>query len=450
MSVVLRAEERFVAAPLIDRLGRPAPKVDGKVARMVGVVIEAYGRGSSIGGMVDIYTRDQTRSVAAEVVGFKEDRVLLMPLGELRGIGPGSRVVARSPQAGVGVGSALLGRVVDGLGRPADGRGEIAPDATYPLYASPPDALARIPIHEPLDLGVRAINGLLTIGRGQRLGIFAGSGVGKSTLLGMMARHTRADVNVIALIGERGREVREFIERDLGERGLAHSVVVVATSDRSPLERTRGAFVATAIAEYFRDQGADVLLMMDSVTRFATAQREIGLAIGEPPTTRGFPPSVFSLLPKLTERAGTCGGAGTITGLYTVLVEGDDMNEPIADHMRSILDGHIVLSRALAQRYHFPAIDVPASVSRLVGNLTTTAHRGHIAAAIATLTDYQRAEDLINIGAYTRGNNPRVDRAIERIEPLRAYLRQGVDEPCRLADAAGQLARIFSHPEESA
>jgi len=225
---------------------------------------------------------------------------------------------------------------------------------------------------------------------------------------------------------------------------------VVATSDRSPLERTRGAFVATAIAEYFRDQGADVLLMMDSVTRFATAQREIGLAIGEPPTTRGFPPSVFSLLPKLTERAGTCGGAGTITGLYTVLVEGDDMNEPIADHMRSILDGHIVLSRALAQRYHFPAIDVPASVSRLVGNLTTTAHRGHIAAAIATLTDYQRAEDLINIGAYTRGNNPRVDRAIERIEPLRAYLRQGVDEPCRLADAAGQLARIFSHPEESA
>ncbi len=438
----------FVAAPLIDRLPRPTPKIDGKVARMVGVVIEAYGRGSSVGGMCDIFTRDESRAVAAEVVGFKEDRVLLMPLGELRGIGPGSRVVARSPQAGVNVGSALLGRVVDGLGRPADNLGAIATDTTYPLYASPPDALTRTPIAEPLDLGVRAINGLLTVGRGQRLGVFAGSGVGKSTLLGMMARHTRADVNVIALIGERGREVREFIERDLGPKGLAHSVVVVATSDRSPLERTRGAFIATAIAEYFRDQGADVLLMMDSVTRFATAQREIGLAIGEPPTTRGFPPSVFGLMPKLTERAGTCAGAGTITGLYTVLVEGDDMNEPIADHMRGILDGHIVLSRALAQRHHFPAIDVPASVSRLVGNLTGEAHRRRIADAVATLTDYQRAEDLINIGAYTRGNNPRVDRAIDRIEPLRSYLRQGVDEPCRLTEAADQLARIFPETHE--
>ncbi len=438
----------FIAAPFIDRLPRPTPKVDGKVARMVGVVIEAYGRGSSIGGMCDIFTRDESRSVAAEVVGFKEDRVLLMPLGELRGIGPGSRVVACSPQAGVNVGSALLGRVIDGLGRLADNKGDIATDTTYPLYASPPDALTRAPIEEPLDLGVRAINGLLTVGRGQRLGVFAGSGVGKSTLLGMMARHTRADVNVIALIGERGREVREFIERDLGPKGLARSVVVVATSDRSPLERTRGAFIATAIAEYFRDQGADVLLMMDSVTRFATAQREIGLAIGEPPTTRGFPPSVFGLMPKLTERAGTCSGAGTITGLYTVLVEGDDMNEPIADHMRGILDGHIVLSRALAQRHHFPAIDVPASVSRLVGSLTSEVHRQRIADAVATLTDYQRAEDLINIGAYTRGNNPRVDRAIDRIEPLRAYLRQGVDDPCRITEAADQLARIFPEANE--
>ncbi|RMF87406.1 MAG: FliI/YscN family ATPase [Nitrospirae bacterium] len=417
---------------------------------MVGVVIEAYGRGSSIGGLCHIYTRDGRRYVEAEVVGFKEDRVLLMPLGELAGIGPGSRVVARSPSAGVAVGEGLLGRVVDGLGRPADGKGAVEAEAEYPLYGAPPPALERVPIREPLDLGVRAINGLLTVGRGQRLGIFAGSGVGKSTLLGMMARHTRADVNVIALIGERGREVREFIERDLGRAGLARSVVVVATSDRSPLERTRGAFVATAIAEYFRDQGRHVLLMMDSVTRLATAQREIGLAIGEPPTTRGFPPSVFGLLPKLTERAGTCGGPGTITGLYTVLVEGDDMNEPIADHMRGILDGHIVLSRELAARQHFPAIDVPASVSRLVGSLVAPDHRRRIALAVATLTDYQRAEDLINIGAYTRGNNPRVDRAIDRIGPLRAYLRQGVEEACTLEAAAEGLARIFPNPKEEA
>ena len=410
---------------------------------MVGVVIEAYGRGSSIGGICDIYTRDGSSCIAAEVVGFKENRVLLMPLGDLRGVGPGSRVVARSPQAGVAVGERLLGRAIDALGRPIDEHGSLDTEITYPLYAAPPSALQRTPIDEPLDLGVRAINGLLTVGRGQRIGILAGSGVGKSTLLGMMARYTRADVNVIALIGERGREVREFIERDLGPSGLARSVVVVVTSDQSPLERTRGAFVACAIAEYFRDQGNDVLLMMDSVTRFAVAQREIGLAIGEPPTTRGYPPSVFSLLPKITERAGTCAGRGSITGIYTVLVEGDDLNEPIADHMRGILDGHIVLSRELAARQQFPAIDVPASVSRLVAQLTTQHQRRLVAAFIGCLADYARAEDLINIGAYTRGNNPNVDKAVERITAVRSYLQQGVAQPYRLEDSFEQLQRIF-------
>jgi flagellum-specific ATP synthase len=441
--VRLLPEERFLAAPLVDHLPRPRPRLDGKVARMVGVVIEAYGRGSSIGGTCDIYTRDGGSSISSEVVGFKENRVLLMPLGDLRGVGPGSRVVARTPQAGVTVGQQLLGRVIDALGRPIDDHGPLVTETTYPLYAAPPGSLQRTPIDEPLDLGVRAINGLLTIGRGQRIGILAGSGVGKSTLLGMMARHTRADVNVIGLIGERGREVREFIERDLGPHGLARSVVVVATSDQSPLERTRGAFVASAIAEYFRDQGSDVLLMMDSVTRFASAQREIGLAIGEPPTTRGFPPSVFGLLPKITERAGTCAGRGSITGIYTVLVEGDDLNEPIADHMRGILDGHIVLSRELAARQQFPAIDVPGSVSRLVTQLTTPHQRRLAARFIECLGDYTRAEDLINIGAYTRGNNPRVDVAVDRIDALRAYLRQGIERPCRLEESFAQLQQIF-------
>jgi len=448
-AVKLLPDEWFLAAPLIDHLPRPRPRIDGKVARMVGVVIEAYGRGSSIGGTCDIYTRDGSHSISSEVVGFKENRVLLMPLGDLRGVGPGSRVVARTPQAGVAVGERLLGRVIDALGRPIDDQGPLATETTYPLYAAPPGSLQRVPIDEPLDLGVRAINGLLTIGRGQRIGILSGSGVGKSTLLGMMARHTRADVNVIGLIGERGREVREFIERDLGPHGLARSVVVVATSDQSPLERTRGAFVASAIAEYFRDQGNDVLLMMDSVTRFASAQREIGLAIGEPPTTRGFPPSVFGLLPKITERAGTCAGRGSITGIYTVLVEGDDLNEPIADHMRGILDGHIVLSRELAARQQFPAIDVPASVSRLITQLTSPHQRRLAATFIGCLADYARAEDLINIGAYSRGNNPRVDMAVDRIEALRAYLQQGVERPCRLDESFAQLQRIFPEITDS-
>jgi flagellum-specific ATP synthase len=439
----LATDEAFAAGPLIAQLQRPRPRLDGKVARMVGVVIEAYGRGSSIGGTCDIYTRDGSGCISAEVVGFKEDRVLLMPLGDLRGVGPGSRVVARTPQAGVAVGDHLLGRVLDALGRPIDDHGPIDTETTYPLYAAPPSSLHRTPIDEPLDLGVRSINGLLTVGCGQRMGILAGSGVGKSTLLGMMARYTHADVNVIALIGERGREVREFIERDLGPSGLARSVVVVVTSDQSPLERTRGAFVACAIAEYFRDHGNDVLLLMDSVTRFAVAQREIGLAIGEPPTTRGYPPSVFSLLPKITERAGTCAGRGSITGVYTVLVEGDDLNEPIADHMRGILDGHIVLSRELAARQQFPAIDVPASVSRLVNQLTTPHQRRLAAAFVECLADYARAEDLINIGAYSHGNNPQVDRAVERVNALRAYLQQAVGRPCRLDESFEHLQRIF-------
>jgi flagellum-specific ATP synthase len=337
-------------------------------------------------------------------------------------------------QLTVEVGENLLGRVLDGLGRPFDGRGPLNGDAQYPLQNSPPDPLERQRIKEPLPVGVRAIDGLLTCGKGQRIGIFAGSGVGKSTLLGMMARNTTADVNVIGLVGERGREVREFIERDLGPEGLARSVVVVATSDQPALIRLKGAYTATAIAEYFRDKGYDVLFMMDSVTRFAAAQREVGLAVGEPPATRGYPPSVFAIMPKLLERTGP-GRAGTITALYTVLVEGDDMNEPIADTVRGILDGHIVLSRRLADRGHYPAIDVLASVSRVMPEVIS---REHLRAAIQVkemMAAYQEMEDLINIGAYQSGTNPRVDRAISLIESIRGFLKQDVDEGSTL-DAA--------------
>ncbi|NLA57309.1 MAG: flagellar protein export ATPase FliI [Firmicutes bacterium] len=400
----------------------------GEVTQVIGLTIEANGPRANIGEICQIFTHEERdNGIPAEVVGFRDRRLILMPLGELAGVGPGSLVQAGRGQLTVEVGENLLGRVLDGLGRPFDGRGPLNGEAHYPLQNSPPDPLERQRIKEPLPVGVRAIDGLLTCGKGQRIGIFAGSGVGKSTLLGMMARNTTADVNVIGLIGERGREVREFIERDLGPEGLARSVVVVATSDQPALIRLKGAYTATAIAEYFRDKGYDVLFMMDSVTRFAVAQREVGLAVGEPPATRGYPPSVFAILPKLLERTGP-GKTGTITALYTVLVEGDDMNEPIADTVRGILDGHIVLSRKLADRGHYPAIDVLASVSRVMPEVVSKEHLRTATHIKEMMAAYEEMEDLINIGAYRSGTNPRVDRAISLMEPIRAFLKQGVTE----------------------
>jgi len=403
-------------------------RANGRVQKIVGLVIEASGPASQIGCVCDIATDGGTGTVSAEVLGFREDSVLLMPLEDIRTIGPGCKVQARKEKAHVGVGQALLGRVIDGLGNPIDGKGPIKTDDEYPIYANPVNPLLRNRIQRPLDLGIRAINGLLTVGCGQRMGIFAGSGVGKSVLLGMIARRTSADVNVIALIGERGRELNEFIQKDLGEEGLKKSVVVVATSDHLPLVRLRGGFIATTIAEYFRDQGNHVNLMMDSVTRLAMAQREIGLSLGEPPTTKGYTPSVFSLLPRLLERAGTSSHRGTITGLYTVLVEGDDMNEPIADAARSILDGHIVLTRDLANQNHYPAIDILKSISRVMEDITDLDHKHHAGRIKEVLATYRKAEDLINIGAYAAGSNPKIDYAIQMIDPINRYLRQGIHE----------------------
>jgi flagellum-specific ATP synthase len=419
-------------------------QVQGKVTQVVGLVVEAAGPACRLGAVCDIFTREGGRPLVAEAMGFRERRVLLMPLEDIRGIGPGCRVVARQQRATVRVGPDLLGRVIDGLGAPIDGRGPVAASAEYPLYAPAVNPMRRRRIQEPLDLGIRAVNGLLTVGCGQRVGVFAGSGVGKSVLLGMIARKTAADVNVIALIGERGREVNDFLEKDLGPEGLRRSVVVVATSDRLPLIRTRGAFLATAIAEYFRDQGCRVNLMMDSVTRFAMAQREIGLALGEPPTTKGYTPSTFTLLPKLLERAGTGNGAGSITGLYTVLVEGDDTNEPIADAARSILDGHIVLTRELAMQNHYPAIDVLGSISRLMDDIVGPAQRQLAGRLKETLATFRKAEDLINIGAYVAGSNPKIDYAIKMIDRINAYLRQGIDETVSFADSVAQLNALFA------
>ncbi len=368
---------------------------------------------------------------------------MMMPLEEMRGIGPGCPIVARQQRAFIPVGSGLLGRVINGLGNPIDNKGPIAVECEYPIYGTPVNPLSRQRITQPLDLGIRAINGLLTLGCGQRIGIFAGSGVGKSVLLGMIARKTAADVNVIALIGERGREVNEFIEKELGPEGLKRSVIVVATSDHLPLIRMRGAFIATAIAEFFRDQGHHVNLMMDSVTRFAMAQREIGLALGEPPTTKGYTPSVFTLLPKLCERAGTSANRGTITGLYTVLVEGDDTNEPIADALRSILDGHINLSRDLANQAHYPAIDVLGSISRVMEDIIDSDQKQYARKLKEVLATYRKAEDLINIGAYVAGSNAKIDYAIAMIEKINRYLRQDIDETSTFDDCISQLAKLF-------
>ncbi len=423
-------------------------RATGRVTNVVGLVVEAQGPVSCLGTVCDIYTSDN-HAIAAEVSGFKDNKVLLMPLEEIRGLGPGCRIVARQENAVVPVGTGLLGRVIDGLGNPIDGQGPVTTETEYPIYAPSLNPLLRKRIHRPLDLGVRAINGLLTVGCGQRVGVFAGSGVGKSVLLGMIARKTRADVNVIALIGERGREVNEFIQKELGEEGLRRSVLVVATSDRLPLIRMRGAFIATAIAEFFRDQGQHVNLMMDSVTRFAMAQREIGLALGEPPTTKGYTPSVFTLLPKLLERAGTSAGRGTITGLYTVLVEGDDANEPIADAVRSILDGHINLTRDLAMQNHYPAIDVLGSISRVMDDIVDRTHLQNSRQLKQIMATYRKAEDLINIGAYVAGSNPRIDHAIAMHDKIINYLQQDLDETVVFEDSVAQMAHLFENEDPS-
>lgn len=420
----------------------------GKVTQIIGLVIESDGPNVIIGESCYIYPRDcSTNPLRAEVVGFRENRVLLMPLGEMHGIGPGCQVVASEQTLSVKVGNQLLGRIFDGLGNPIDDKGEIDSDILYPLEAPPPPPLSRARIDEKLSVGVRAIDGLLTMGRGQRIGIMAGSGVGKSTLLGMIARNTEADINVIALIGERGREVREFIERDLGEEGLKKSVVVVATSDQPALIRIKGALTATAIAEYFRDEGKNVVLMMDSVTRFAMAQREVGLTVGEPPATRGYTPSVFALLPKLLERSGSS-EKGSITGIYTVLVEGDDMNEPIADTARSILDGHIVLSRALATQNHYPAIDILESVSRIMLEIADKKHWDAAQEMRKVLATYKDAEDLINIGAYVSGSNYNIDNAIKLIDPSLDFLQQTVYEKTEFEECIEKLCDIFSPRQE--
>jgi flagellum-specific ATP synthase len=377
-----------------------------------------------------------------EVVGFKDNHVLLMPLGQMPPVRVGEIVIAAGVKSEVGVGENLLGRTIDALGRPLDGFGEIKTESTYPLTRNATNPLSRANIEEPLETGVRVIDGLLTVGAGQRIGIFGGSGVGKSMLLGMMAKRAAADVNVIALIGERGREVREFIENELGEEGMARSVVVVSTSDDSALVRIRAALTATSIAEYFKDCGANVLLIMDSVTRFCMAQREIGLAAGEPPSSKGYTPSVFALLPKLLERAGRFEGGGSITGFYTVLVEGDDMNEPIADAVRSILDGHIVLSRQLAAQNHYPCIDVLHSASRLFGKVAEKDHQLQAGQIRELLAAYQKAEDLINIGAYQMGSNKVIDLAIARHEEVNAFLKQAGDEEARFNDSIEKLMAI--------
>lgn len=416
-------------------------QMKGKITKVIGLVMESEGPSINLGELCHVYPRTEAPPLPAEVVGFRENRVLLMPLGEMQGIGPGSEVVSSQRLLQVKVGKGLLGRVLDGLGNPIDGKGPLISDCDYSIQKAPPAALSRRRICEAVSVGIRAIDGLMTLGKGQRMAILAGSGVGKSTMMGMIARNTSAEVNVIALIGERGREVLDFLERDLGEEGLAKSVVVVSTSDQPALLRIKGANTATAVAEYFRDQGLDVMLMMDSLTRVAMAQREVGLTIGEPPATRGYPPSVFAMMPKLLERSGT-GEKGSITGMYAVLVDGDDMNEPIADNVRSIVDGHVVLSRRLATQNHYPPIDILASLSRVMTEVVDPEHVKAAQRLRSLQATYQEAEDLINIGAYAAGSNPEIDRAIEKHQAIREFLRQGVMERANLADTVAMMKQI--------
>ncbi len=426
-----------------DRLEQLEPlPVRGKVRKAVGLLIEGTGVWAPVGAKARIESTDGLHTIDAEVVGFQDRHLLLMPLQGILGIGPGSLIHIEAGENTVRTGPDLLGRVVDGLGQPIDGRGPVYEDRTYPLYQGPVNPLDRKRIRSPLDLGVRAINGMLTCGQGQRMGIFAGSGVGKSTLLGMIARNTEAEVNVIALIGERGREVNEFIKGSLGPEGLKKSVVVVATSDQPPLLRKRGAFLAMAIAESFRDQGKKVLFMMDSITRFAMAQREIGLAVGEPPATKGYPPSVFAMLPVFLERPGSLAHDGSITGVYTILVEGDDLADPVADTVRSILDGHVVLSRDLAAQGQYPPIDVLESVSRVMPHVVTKDHENAARRMKALMAAYRRAEDLIAIGAYKEGSDPEVDTAIRLRPEIDAFLRQEIDDRVSLDDTTQKLCGL--------
>lgn len=415
----------------------------GKVAKVVGLTIESIGPSAKLNDLCLIKSNTRTEPVKAEVVGFRDDRVLLMPYDNVEGVGLGSWVENTGAPLQVAVSEELLGCTLNGLGEPMTITGLAENCSRYSVEATPPDPLSREIITDVLSLGVKAVDGMITVGKGQRIGIFAGSGVGKSTLLGMFARNTRADVNVIALIGERGREVREFIERDLGPEGMKRSVVVVATSDKPALIRKKAAKTATAVAEYFRDQGKDVLLMMDNLTRFSMAQREIGLASGEPPVSRGYPPSVYAEMPKLLERAGNS-DRGSITGLYAVLVDGDDFNEPIADTARGILDGHIVLSRSMAQRNHYPAIDVLASISRVMTTVASKEHKQLAGKMKNILATYRDAEDLINIGAYRSGSNENIDFAIEKIDAVNAFLQQEIDEKFVFEDIVQLMSDIFA------
>lgn len=431
-----------------DLLDEPMYKEYGRVMKLVGLTIESLGPKANLNDLCIIYPQGQMdNGTYAEVVGFRDDRILLMPYGSVEGVGVGSLVECTGAPFHVKVGYGMLGMAVDGLGQPIDKNSDYKIEAEYSVEAMPPDPLSRKIIDEVLPLGVKAVDGLLTVGKGQRIGIFAGSGVGKSTLMGMFARNTKASINVIALIGERGREVREFIERDLGEEGMKRSIVVVATSDQPALIRKKAAKTATAIAEFFRDRGEDVLLMMDSLTRFSMAQREIGLASGEPPVTRGYPPSVYSEMPKLLERAGNA-ASGSITGLYSVLVDGDDMNEPIADTARGILDGHIVLSRSLAQHNHYPAIDILQSISRCMSSIADKPHKKAAGTLKNVMATYNEAEDLINIGAYKAGSNADIDFAISKIKAVNAYVCQGTDEKFQFEEEVKQLENLF--PEETA
>ena len=419
-------------------------QVKGRITELIGLIVKATVPGVKMGELCLIELLSRGTVLRAEVVGFKGQDVLLMPLGELEGIAPGDYVVPTGDCLKVPVGDALLGRVLDGLGRPLDEdeKGPLVPSAEYPVHAPPPDPLKRARVTQPISLGVRAIDACLTCGEGQRIGLFAAAGVGKSSLMGMIARNSSADVNVIGLIGERGREVRDFLEADLGEEGMARSVVIVSTSDQPALLRSKAAYVATAVAEYFRDQGKKVFLMIDSITRFARALREIGLAVGEPPTRQGFPPSVFSILPKLLERSGNS-DKGSITAFYNVLVAGDDLKEPVADEVISILDGHIILSRDLAARGQYPAIDISESVSRVMTNIIDEEHRDAARQLKEVVANYERERDLILIGAYESGSDPKVDYAIEKIADVNQFLKQGIDEASDLDTAVESMKGLF-------
>lgn len=419
----------------------PSGEKVGKVLRIIGLVIEADGPEASIGDLCYIFNSMNDKPVFAEVVGFQEKKILLMPLGSMEGLKPGAIVTNTKESMKIKVGDMLLGRVLDGLGEPIDSKGEIKSNIYYSTSQKISNPLVRKPIDEVITLGIRSVDAFSTVGKGQRMGIFAGSGVGKSTTMAMMARNTDADVNVIALIGERGREVREFIEKTLGDDGLKRSVVVVATSEQPSLVKIKAAFVATTIAEYFRDQGKDVLFMLDSVTRIAMAQREVGLAIGEPPATRGYTPSVFALMPKILERTGTS-DKGTITGLYTVLVEGDDFNEPISDTVRSILDGHIMLSRELAHKNHYPAVDVLQSISRVMSEIATPEHKKAAGDMRNLLSVYNKNADLINIGAYVRGSDKNVDRALRLMDDINSFLQQTIDDKTDFDSTIKRLMEI--------